>query len=661
MGPYLTRLPLLLPLIGIIAGVIANMAGAGVTVAIVLIVCGVLAAMLRRAEVDGLLMATAVGWVAMSLNRPVMCQVIPGDYDECVATVESVREINAGQKAIVKSGGVGIELTVPTIMPSILPGDVIRFKGYWDTPEIDIDLPGQVNGRLRAMINGVSLRCFVSRGNLVVVDHENSLGAVMCEWQNRVIDWALDSSLDESAAVFVGATLTGDRTVLTDEMRDSYAAAGVAHILALSGAHVGIIWGVIAILTWPLAMLGCGRLRRILIIAGLWGFALFSGLSPSVVRSTVMATVVIIGYMIGRRHSGLNSLCLAAILILLFDPVALVEAQFQLSFMATLAIIVVTPSLTPLYNYHPTIRVLSAAVIVTVAATVATAPLTAYYFGRLPLGFIAGNLLMVVVMPVMLVGGIIVVVMMAVGIDPVWVCDILNFVSQVADSVIYGIGTQPELIVESGKFDAGWLIPIYLCVISMFVGAIKHKLYLFVGSAVALAGVVVLMAVVKPVYPADRLWVVRNHSGVTVLRQQGVHLDIMSDSPTANIEADSAAWVDRYKGFIEHSEIRTLNVIIMPRLFGDSTRRVSVGGKTMMIIDDSWNRFISDSVDYLLVSRHFRGDVLGPASAIVCDTIVLGTDMSTIRAKRYLRELTEAGYRARLLADRPIIISHSDN
>ena len=197
---------------------------------------------------------------------------------------------------------------------------------------------------------------------------------------------------DEEMAVAVAMAL-GDKSRLTNDLRDVYSISGASHVLALSGLHLGIIYVLLSLLV------GVGRrgvLREMVVILGIWSYAVFTGLSPSVVRAAVMLTIYAAAGLLRRDRMSLNALALTAIVMMAVNPLCLYDVGFQMSFMAVLAILVYYK---PAYRLvsaewlqrHPVMKWVWAMVVVSCCAQLGTAPLTAYYFGRFSVYFLLTN------------------------------------------------------------------------------------------------------------------------------------------------------------------------------------------------------------------------------------------------------------------------------
>ncbi len=197
---------------------------------------------------------------------------------------------------------------------------------------------------------------------------------------------------DDEMAVAVAMAL-GDKSRITNDLRDIYSISGASHVLALSGLHLGIIYMLLSL------VLGARRrsvLREVLIILGIWSYALFTGLSPSVVRASLMITVYSFVGLVGRDRMSLNALSFTAIVMLLSNPLCLYDVGFQMSFLAVMAILIFYKPLNALVpatflEQHRLAKWMWAMVVVSCSAQLGVAPLTAYYFGRFSTYFLLTN------------------------------------------------------------------------------------------------------------------------------------------------------------------------------------------------------------------------------------------------------------------------------
>lgn len=217
-----------------------------------------------------------------------------------------------------------------------------------------------------------------------------------------------DAGLSGDELATVGALTLGYKDDIDPEVRRHFQASGAAHVLAVSGLHTGIIYG---LLVWLLTL--GGRIRPMhenkwgrraisaVIIAVMWGYAWLTGMTPSVVRAVLMVSLFEIGRMFYRQSFSLNTIAAAAVLILLVKPSDLWSVSFQLSFAATAAIVVMVNGMGKVFHYRElrqtfTGRLVNwviALMLVSIAAQLGTLPITIYYFGQVSSYFLLTNLI----------------------------------------------------------------------------------------------------------------------------------------------------------------------------------------------------------------------------------------------------------------------------
>jgi competence protein ComEC len=209
------------------------------------------------------------------------------------------------------------------------------------------------------------------------------------------------------------ALLIGYKDDLDPNLVQLYTNTGVVHIIAISGLHLGLIFWLLRILFRPLQKTKkinpkvIGWPRPILIIAGLWLFSLLAGGQPSVLRSAVMFTCIVMGESLTRKTSIYNTLALSAFGLLCYNPYWLWDVGFQLSYAAVLSIIIF---MRPIYNWfyikNKIIDFIWKLNSVTIAAQILTVPLSIYHFHQFPNYFLLTNLIAVPLSSIILLGEI---------------------------------------------------------------------------------------------------------------------------------------------------------------------------------------------------------------------------------------------------------------
>jgi len=190
------------------------------------------------------------------------------------------------------------------------------------------------------------------------------------------------------------ALLLGQKKNLDKELSEAYATAGAMHILAVSGLHVGIIYGFFFLFVKPFRLPVSKRVIYLsLIILLIWSYAMLTGMSPSVMRAATMFSLMALAQMKSRSPSIFNAIALSALILLVFDPFLIYAVGFQLSYIALLGILVIQPMLVRLWlPGNRFLEYIWQVSTVGVAAQLATFPISAYYFHIFPTYFILSNL-----------------------------------------------------------------------------------------------------------------------------------------------------------------------------------------------------------------------------------------------------------------------------
>ena len=201
----------------------------------------------------------------------------------------------------------------------------------------------------------------------------------------------------------VAAMAFGERSGIDRNTRDAFSQTGTAHLLALSGMHLGILFALLSqvffrFLSLFLNYFNAVFVRQVVLVVTVWGYVMLVGMPASVVRAAVMLTVYSVALVGMRQRMSANALFLAALMILVANPLALWDVGFELSFMAMVGIFVFFKYLYGLIDAewllaHRCMGTVWAMVCVTTAAQIATLPLSLYYFGRLPLLSILANII----------------------------------------------------------------------------------------------------------------------------------------------------------------------------------------------------------------------------------------------------------------------------
>lgn len=275
---------------------------------------------------------------------------------------------------------------------------------------------------------------------------------------------------DEAFAV-ASTLILGYRADLNQETLSAYSRTGTIHALSVSGAHVAIIYVVLDLLFFFLNNNRALKMLKLLLICALiWGYALLTGLSPSVVRSAIMITVLIMAKGLSKKTNSYNVLAFSAFCQLAYHPFLIWDVGFQLSYLAVFGLIYLQPKIYNLLYAGPNwIDKLWSFTSMSLAAQVVTFPLSIYYFHQFPLYFLFANLLITIPLILMMYLGIVVLIPPFGFLSPVleWIINFTNAVLKWMASLPYA------------SFSSIWINLPELTLLSLFLGLAVYALAKF--------------------------------------------------------------------------------------------------------------------------------------------------------------------------------------
>ncbi len=260
------------------------------------------------------------------------------------------------------------------------------------------------------------------------------------------------------------ALLAGEADHVSPETRHRLADVGLAHILALSGMHVGIVSALVLILLWPLKVLGWWNARYLLALIPTWVFVAMSGMAPSTLRAGIMFSALTIALVMERKRSSFNALLIAAFIIMIIDPDSIFTAGFQLSFVCVASLIAFMEPLNTIdHRNHPLLHKLVGWLLIPIVATAGSWALSSYYFGRIPLDFLPLNLIAVPLLPFYVGGAILYLILSGWHIEPYWLNRIIELPFELLKegASYFSQGTVIEHRLE------GWQVIIWLVALAV--------------------------------------------------------------------------------------------------------------------------------------------------------------------------------------------------
>ena len=280
-------------------------------------------------------------------------------------------------------------------------GREVEFEGQLNLPK-GVRNPGGFDYRRYLSQKGVSAVVF----DMNITKREGRNASFLIDTgrilRMKIVN-VIDRSLPRQQAGLLNGILIGYREGLTKEVQAAFSDAGLTHIMAVSGANV-------AFLVLPLVFIFKKlRIRQniscILIIAFLLLFIYITGFEPSVLRAVIMGIVILLGKILMREADVYTTISLAAILLLIFSPYMLFNIGFQLSFAATLSLVMLFKRIKSLLSFKFLPAAVTDILTATISAQLGVLPITLYYFNKLSIISFLSNLLVVPLMEIITILG----------------------------------------------------------------------------------------------------------------------------------------------------------------------------------------------------------------------------------------------------------------
>lgn len=289
-------------------------------------------------------------------------------------------------------------------------GDILRLRGKLKTP------PENEEFSYRDYLAGKNIHSYMSSAEVTILPGRggNPISVALYDFKDKALENIYRLFPDPESSLLAGILLGVD-TGLTSELQQAFKDTGTAHIIAISGFNISIIAGLFV--TFFSKFLGPRR-GALLAIIGIIFYTILVGGEAAVVRAAIMGGLALFAKQVGRRQFALNTLLAVALLMCLWNPLFVWDVGFQLSFFATLGLILYADPFSQFANriitrYFPTSTAEKAAelfsefVLLTLAAQVTTIPIMAYHFQRISLvSFIANPFILPPQPAVMILGGL---------------------------------------------------------------------------------------------------------------------------------------------------------------------------------------------------------------------------------------------------------------
>lgn len=284
--------------------------------------------------------------------------------------------------------------------PEYKYGDEILVEGKIEEPK---NFTEDFDWRAYLVKDDIYLTVYNPQIKLLAQDKGNKVYAALYKFKNKLED-IFKENLSEPHASFLAGITLGSKSGIPEDVYEKFKATGTAHIVALSGYNISIIaWAVMGALMFFMAARNISFWISLVVIVL---FVLMTGVSASVVRAAAMGILILIARQQGRLYTAKNALVFAGAAMVFLDPKILrFDVGFQLSFIATLGLILISPKSEENLKKFPKLFGMKEAFIATISAQIFVLPLLIYQFGYFsPIGILVNVLILPAVPIAMFLG-----------------------------------------------------------------------------------------------------------------------------------------------------------------------------------------------------------------------------------------------------------------
>lgn len=529
-------------------------------------------------------------------------------------TVVQVRNIIRHNVRIPAKGKLLLYLTNDSTGAGLEYGDRLLISSR-ATPVQYSGNPGSFDYQNYCATQQIYCQAFLRTGEWRLLEGKEEIGIMQPILQCRKYCLhTLKQYINGREAGLAAALLIGYRYDLDRDMVQEYTDTGIVHIIAISGMHLALIYGGLlwGLRWWPQHRFS-ESMKGALIILLLWSFTLLTGGAASVLRATVMFTFITVGkFMLDRCTNIYNTLAASAFLLLCYEPRLLMDAGFQLSYLAVLSIVICYRRAYYLWqSSNKWLDKLWDMIALTLAAQILTLPVCLYYFHQFPVFFLPANILAVPLSTVVLYGEI---VLLALGRAPLlakgtgfalhvaiqWMNNAISWIAHLPGALITGIGMGP-----------GALVCLYICIAGLLAWWLQQWRQ---GLLVALTGAALwsmeaMLLRINEQY--QRKMIVYNISGQTVVDViSGIQATTSGDQEVLLSDPLYKRYIQPAHDFYGVGQTRRDHEIDGDTLAG--LRILSIGRKRLIIVDSTLPRIHLQKklrTDYLLLSHNPHVDI----------------------------------------------------
>ena len=523
---------------------------------------------------------------------------------------------------------------------SLTEGDIIALSAQFH-PISNLGNPEEFDYRTFMARRGCFLTASISEKSYHTVGHTDDFFSHSLHARRSLVNLVLNSSLSVEAKQLICTAVVGDASIIDDDTRATFSKAGIAHMLAISGLHTGIILALLSLILRPLDRLRLRPLRWVITIAAMATFLFVTGMSASAIRATIMAATAIAAVAWQRDGSGLNSLCLAAILILTFSPMSLFSVGFQLSFAAVAAILLLSGKINAISRRRTIIYSIVTWIVATLIANVGCAVISAHYFHTLPLLSIISNIIVLPILPLFVAISLFAILTLSLGVQFAEVNLLLEWLTSFINGTADAAAQLPFAYIDNLHVSQP-VVALYYLAFALAVAFIYRRRFATGIGFLATCAAIILWIATESAFTPRQGFVILNNRHSTPL--------LSFSHGTGELWCTDSQWreADFSKSFSNLlARYRISGINIPANHPGDSltiaTSAAVICGKRIVMASHTDMRYLCASkpvaCDYLIITNRYYGNLADLLRTFSPKTIVLSGALFNDRRERIAQEL----------------------
>lgn len=412
-------------------------------------------------------------------NQVMIGEIIspPKKTDRTVKTTINVVGFKSQKKWVPSDGKVILFLQKDSLAETLQIGNYISF-----TPKIenipDPKNPNEFDYKRYLSFHLIHQQSFLKSNNWKLINtiYHNSLISYAEKIRSNLITILQQNGLRENNLGVAAALILGYKNDIDAQLKSDYSNAGVMHVLAVSGLHVGIIYMVFNFLFRFLERFKYGLFfKPLIILLIIWGYTLITGLSPSVLRAAIMFSLIVLAKLINRNNNIFNTLAASAFILLLYNPYYILDVGFQLSYIAVIGIVIIQPWISSFFKPKNTVvNYFWELTSVSLAAQIITFPIGLFYFHQFPNYFLLANLLVIPLALIILYLGLTLFITSAIPFIGKFIGTVLAYTISFLNDSISSLNELPFSVTENIRFTLLNTILVY-AVISLLIVLISTR------------------------------------------------------------------------------------------------------------------------------------------------------------------------------------------